>query len=66
MDTKLTPEMVRNAAELIGLELLEDEVEPVRERLQILLDSTSTFAHLTSNTSDLDVRFDARWEVEQA
>ena len=66
MDTKLTPEMVRNAAEVIGLELLEDEVEPVRERLQLLIDSASSFAHLTANSADLDVRFDARWEVEQA
>ena len=66
MGTELTPEMVRNAAELIGLDLGEDETEPVRERLKILLDSAASFAHLTDNTADLDVRFDARWEVEQA
>ncbi len=66
MAMRLTPEMVRNAAEMIGLELLDDEVEPVRERLQILVDGVATFAHLTDDTADLDVRFDARWEVEQA
>ena len=66
MGTRLTPEMVRSAAEMIGLELLDDEVEPVRERLQILVDCVATFAHLTDNTADLDVRFDARWEVDQA
>ena len=66
MAMRMTPDMVRSAAEMIGLELLEDEVEPVRERLQILVDGVSSFGHLTDNTADLDVRFDARWEVEQA
>ena len=66
MAMEMTPEMVRGAAEMIGLELLDDEVEPVRERLQILVDGVATFAHLTDNTADLDVRFDASWEIEPA
>ena len=66
MAREMTPEMVRNEAEMIGLELLDDEVEPVRERLQILIESASAFAHRTDDAADLDVRFDARWEVEQA
>lgn len=66
MGTTLTSETVRRAAEIIGLELLEEEVEPVRERLRALLDGTEAFAHLVDHTGDLDLRFDARWGVEQA
>ncbi len=66
MGKKLGPQAVRSAAEINGLELREDEVEPVRERLQLLLDGTAAFTHLAENTAELDVRFDARWEVEQA
>ena len=66
MATRLTPEMVRSAAEMIGLELLAEEVEPVLERLHILFDGIAAFQHLTDNSTDLDVRFDARWEVEEA
>jgi hypothetical protein len=65
MGTKLTPDVVRSAAEIIGLELLEDEVEAVRERLQSLLDATESFAHLAANTAELDHRFDASWEDDQ-
>jgi hypothetical protein len=66
MSMRLRSEAVRSAAELIGLELLEDEVKPVRERLQLLLDGSDTFAHLVEDLAELNLRFDARWEVEQA
>ena len=51
--------------QMIGLEITDDEVEPVAERLQLLLDAADQFSHLTENTAELDVRFNAAWEVEQ-
>ena len=66
MGKQVTPEMIRVTAQMIGLEIKDDEVEPVAERLQLLLDSADQFSHLTENTAELDVRFNAAWEVEQA
>lgn len=66
MGTRVSASAVKSAAAVIELELPDDEIEPVRERLQALLDATETFAHLTENTAELDLRFDARWEVEPA
>lgn len=51
---------------MIGLEIIEHELEPVMVRLQLLLDGTETFLHLIDDTAELNLRFDARWEVEQA
>jgi hypothetical protein len=64
MSVKLTPELLRVAAEIVSLPLSEDEVGPVLDRLQVLLDGTDQIAHLTENTAELDVRFNAFWEVE--
>ena len=66
MGNKVTPEIVRATAAMIGLEVKDDEVESVMERLQLLLDATDQFAHLVDNTAELDIRFNAAWEVEQA
>ena len=66
MAEKVTQEMVRSAAGMIDLPLAEDEVEPVLERLQILLDSAAGVEHLVDDTAHIDARFDARWEIEQA
>jgi hypothetical protein len=64
--SKVTPEIVRATAAMIGLEVKDDEVESVMERLQLLLDATDQFGHLVDNTAELDVRFNPAWEVEQA
>ena len=66
MGKQVTPEIVRASARMIGLEIQDDEVPPVAERLQLLLDAADQFSHLTENTAELDVRFNAAWEVEQA
>ena len=50
------------AGKLIELDLAEDEVEPVRDRVQIVVDALGTFAHLTENTAELDLRCNANWE----
>ena len=65
MGKKVTPEVIRATAQMIGLEITDDEVEPVSERLQLLLDAADQFNHLTENTNELDVRSSAAWEVEQ-
>ena len=65
MGKQVTPEFIRATAQMIGLEIKDDEVEPVAERLQLLLDAADQFSHLTENTAELDVRFNAAWEVEQ-
>ena len=66
MGNTVTPEIVRATAAMIGLEVKDDEIESVMERLQLLLDATDQFSHLVDNTADLDVRFNPAWEVEQA
>ncbi|HEX3302855.1 MAG TPA: hypothetical protein VHR64_08250 [Thermomicrobiales bacterium] len=65
MGKQVTPEVIRATAQMIGLELGDDEIAPVSERLQLLLDAADQFNHLTENTAELDVRFNAAWEVEQ-
>ena len=64
MKTPLTPEIVRSAAALIDLPLAEDEIGPVQERLQLLLDASEQFSHLIENTAELDMRFNAEWAQE--
>ncbi|HYP60767.1 MAG TPA: hypothetical protein VEQ36_10105 [Thermomicrobiales bacterium] len=66
MGNKVTPEIVKATAEMIGLEIKDDEVEPVMERLQLLFTAADQFSHLTENSAELDLRFNAAWEVEQA
>ena len=66
MGKQVSSEVIRATAQMIGLEITDDEVEPVAERLQLLLDAADQFSHLTENTAELDVRFNAAWEVEQA
>jgi hypothetical protein len=66
MGKQVSPEVIRATAQMIGLEITDDEVEPVSERLQLLLDAADQFSHLTEDTAELDVRFNAAWEVEQA
>ena len=66
MGTRLTPEMIISCAAMIELPLSEDEVGPVQDRLQSLMDSTEQFSHLIDNTAELDVRFNANWEQETA
>ena len=66
MGKRVTPEVIRATARMIGLEITDDEIEPVSERLQLLLDAADQFSHLTENMAELDVRFNAAWEVEQA
>jgi hypothetical protein len=65
MGKQVTPEVIRATAQMIGLEIGDDEIAPVSERLQLLLDAADQFNHLTENTAELDVRFNAAWEVEQ-
>lgn len=65
MGSRVTPEIVKATAAMIGLEVKDDEVESVLERLQLLLDATEQFSHLVENTAELDVRFNPAWEVEQ-
>jgi hypothetical protein len=65
MGKQVTPEVIRATAQMIGLEIGDDEIGPVSERLQLLLDAADQFNHLTENTAELDVRFNAAWEVEQ-
>ena len=64
MQERLTAEMVRNAAHMIQLDLADDEVDPVRERLQMIFDAVEQFGHLTEPWSELDLRFNANWEAE--
>ena len=66
MAENVTLEMVRSAAQMIDLPLTETEIEPVRERLQILVDAAAQVEHLADDTGHIDARFDARWEIEQA
>jgi len=66
MGKQVTPEIIRATARMIGLDINDDEVEPVAERLQLLLDAADQFSHLTENTAELDAHFNAAWEVEQA
>lgn len=65
MGKQVSPEVIRATAQMIGLEIGDDEIGPVSERLQLLLDAADQFNHLTENTAELDVRFNAAWEVEQ-
>ena len=65
MGKHVTPEFIRVTAQMIGLEIKDDEVESVAERLQLLLDAADQFSHLTENSAELDVRFNPAWEVEQ-
>jgi hypothetical protein len=66
MGSTVTPEIVRATAAMIGLEVRDEEVASVMERLQLLLDATDQFSHLVDNTAELDVRFNPAWEVEKA
>ena len=66
MGKRLTTEMVKSAASMIDLVVGDDEVELVRDRLQLLLDGTDQFEHLIENTAELDIRFNANWEQERA
>ena len=66
MTEKVAQETVRSAAKLIDLPLAEDEVEPVLERLRVLLDAAAQIEHLIDDTAHIDARFDARWEIERA
>lgn len=66
MSARLTPEAVAAAAEMAGLEIGEDELGPVMERLLLLLDATAQFAHLAEPTAEVDLRFNPGWEVEQS
>jgi hypothetical protein len=65
MQGKITPESVQAAAQMIDLPLGTEEVGPVLERLQSLVDSVDQIARLIDDTADVDARFDARWEVDQ-
>ena len=65
MGKQVSPEVIRATAQMIELEIGDDEIGPVSERLQLLLDAADQFNHLTENTAELDVRFNAAWEVEQ-
>jgi hypothetical protein len=66
MQERVTPEMIRSAAAMIDLHVSDDELESVRERVQLVFDAVDQFAHLTENTAELDVRFNANWEAEPA
>lgn len=63
MGRKPSRETVVHGAELIGLDLPENEVEPVSERLGVLLDGCDQIAHLVEDTAELDIRFSASWEA---
>jgi Asp-tRNA(Asn)/Glu-tRNA(Gln) amidotransferase C subunit len=65
MRGNITPESVQAAAQMIDLPLSTEEVGPVLERLQSLVDSVDQIARLIDDTADVDARFDARWEVDQ-
>jgi Asp-tRNA(Asn)/Glu-tRNA(Gln) amidotransferase C subunit len=65
MRGNITPESVQAAAQMIELPLNAEEVGPVLERLQSLVDSVDQIARLIDDTADVDARFDARWEVDQ-
>ena len=66
MGKRLTTEMVKSAASMIDLVVGDDELELIRDRLQLLLDGTDQFEHLIENTAELDIRFNANWEQERA
>lgn len=63
MESQLSPDTIRAAARLIDLPLTDAEVEPVQERLEILLAASKQVRALVDDTSDPDMRYDARWEV---
>ena len=66
MQEPVTAEMVRNAAAMIDLPVAGNEVDLIRERVQLVFDAVSQFAHLTESTAEIDLRFNANWEAEQA
>jgi hypothetical protein len=66
MQEGVTTETIRSAAAMIDLTVTDDELEPVRERVQLVLEAVDQFAHLTENTAELDLRFNANWEAEPA
>ena len=63
MESRLTPQTVRAAARLIDLPLADEEVQQVLERLNDLLSAAAQVSNLVDDTSDPDVRYDARWDV---
>ena len=63
MESRLTPQTVRAAARLIDLPLADEEVQQVLERLNDLLSAAARVSNLVDDTSDPDVRYDARWDV---
>ena len=66
MKFDLNRDVVRAAAMMIDLPLGEDEVEPVTERLRILLDSAAGIAGLATDEGEIASRYDASWEGESA
>jgi hypothetical protein len=62
MPNKLTPDAVRAIAEALNLPLTDDELEPVTDRLHVLLQSLDDIEHLADNTAELDIRFNALWD----
>jgi hypothetical protein len=66
MEPELNQEAVVAAARMIGLPLAEAEIEPVLERLRILIDGAARVAHLAGDEHDIAGRFDARWEGGEA
>jgi hypothetical protein len=63
MVSKPTRESVIHGADLINLPLTETEIEPIAERLGVLLDGSEQIAHLVDDTAELDIRFSASWEA---
>jgi hypothetical protein len=66
MQEPVTAEMVRNAAAMTDLSVAGNEVDLIRERVQLVFDAVDQFAHLTESTAEIDLRFNANWEAEQA
>jgi hypothetical protein len=53
---------VAAAARMIGLPLGEEEIDPVLERLQVLMDAAAQCRPRLRRGARLAPRFDARWE----
>jgi hypothetical protein len=62
MELELNRDAVAAAARMIGLPLGEEEIDPVLERLQVLMDAAARVEHLAGDAVDIAPRFDARWE----
>lgn len=63
MARKPASESIIHCAELIDLSLTEAEIQPIAERLGVLLDGCDQIAHLIDDTAELDIRFSASWEA---